>query len=68
MLWVKCLRKVSGKFCVINYIFFVCKRLKGHEIFLTGFNFLCKTTNCEMVQFKKARKIGVYGHGDYRPG
>src|SRR6218665_3380181 len=69
MLWVKCLRKVSGKFCMINYIFFVCKRLKeGHETFLRGFNILCERLKiAKCFSLERSKNLG-YGHGDYRPG
>src|SRR6218665_4227219 len=73
MLWAKCLRKVSGKFCVINYIFYVCKRLKeGHENCLSGFNFLCKRLKigkCFSLESQKiwGRGTAITALGDTNP-
>jgi len=69
MLWAKCLRNVSGTFCVINYIFFVCKRLKeGHENCLSGFNFLCKRLKIVKCFSLKSQKIWGRGTAITAPG
>src|SRR6218665_1791332 len=66
---VKCLRKVSWKFCVINYIFFVCKRLKaGHGNFFSGFILLCKRLKVAKCFSLKGQQIWGRGTAITAPG
>ena len=51
---------LSGTFCLISYIFLVCKRLKeGNEICLRGFNFLCKRIKIvKCFSLKRSKNVG----------